>query len=272
MNHKRLLQTGLSILVIMVGILTVVYMPPVSIGWQQAPTIAVYKVATTTPAFQIIEVTSPLATPANKGMPTAESQWRPLSTPQEQLFIDESGRLGWHGKNGATHILLSIPLTTSNPTDEVWHNVQYTTSADQQKVLIEYGHGIFGKEYAYALLLYDPMQTTLTTLLTTQEYIMSFALSPDQQWAAYILRDISSPRRHGWWRHWLGWHQCYCGEPPHIGTIYAIHLQPPYQPQKVAVCGTIANECIGLLGWPFRNEQLHWQDLSGYWAADLTAN
>jgi|688.fasta_scaffold125876_2 hypothetical protein len=269
MKNKRLLQVGLPSLVMIIGILTVVYLLPVPSDRKQMPTITAYKVAAATPAFQIVAVTSPLSTPGNKETPTAEAQSPSLAT-QERLFIDESGHLRWHGKNGVTHILLSIPLTTSNPTDEVWHNVQYTTDRDRQKLLIEYGHGVFGKEYVYALLLYDPIQTTLTTLLTTQEYIMSFALSPDQQWAAYILRDIPPPQRHVWWRHWLGGHQCYCGEPPHIGTIYAMRLQPPYQAQKVAVCGTITDECIGLLGWPFHNEQLRWQDDAGYWAANRT--
>ncbi|MCE7983430.1 MAG: hypothetical protein DYG89_19840 [Caldilinea sp. CFX5] len=180
----------------------------------------------------------------------------------------------WRHQTSAVETVLSAPVSVMVQTNMAWRNLDYTVSHDQQKLLIRYGHGLVDnadKGYGYDLLLYDLSQATLTTVLTTTDYIFSFAISPDHQWAAYIVRDVKPPSRYRWWQRWLKTHPCACGEPPMAGTVYLVHLQPPYQAQPVDVCGpsaTGAGECSGLLGWSADEQRLLWLDGTGIWAVE----
>ena len=275
LDNKRLWRSGLSTLLLLLGSMIFIDLPTSSTALYDAPTIAVQRVTAATPTYQILQLVSPLPTPINKTEPVAKPAVPPVAMTDDLLFVNKQGLLRWRPRRQQVELILSAPITPTLSDNDEWRDLRYTVSKDQQKVLIVYGHGRAGQPYAADLLLYDTAQATITPLLTSRNYLFSFAISPDHQWAAYIVWDVEPPSRYSWWQRLLKTHPCACGEPPAIGTVYVVRLQPPYQPQKLRVCGptpTGQGECNGLLGWLFNNHQLVWQDGAGYWNANLEQN
>ena len=275
LHNKRLWRSGLITLLLLLGSLLFIDLPTISNKVYDAPTIAIKRVTATTPTYRVLQLISPQPTPMNKTEPVMKPALLPVSTSHDLLFVNEQGLVRWRPRNNQVQLILSAPITPTFTDNDEWRDLRYTVSGDHQKVLIVYGHGHTSQSYAYDLLLYDTAQATITPLLTSTTDLFSFAISPDHQWIAYIVRDVEPPSRYAWWQRLLKTHPCACGEPPSIGTVYVVRLQPPYQPQKLRICGpapTGRGECNGLLGWLFNHYQLVWHDGAGYWSADLEQN
>lgn len=261
-------KAGLLLLFVLLSFLAFVIASVESVNQQPIPRLAIQNIAMVTPVPRLLRVASPL--------PTPPSAAKPGSTTHDLLFINEHGLLRWRHQTNALETIVSTAISGTNSITESWNELAYALSDDQSKLLIAHGQEVGQQWYENTLLLYDTDRETLSTLLTTTHQIADIAISPDHQWAAYMLRDVKPPpRQHGWWQKLLGIDHCYCGERSSMGTIYAMHLQPPAPPQKLRVCGPAANgsgECKGLLGWLFNNQQLLWHDGDGYWAAELGQN
>ena len=269
-------KAGLLLLFALLSFLAFVIAPVESVNQQPVPRLAAQNIAMGTPVPRLLRVASPMPTPSNNAKPTLVIQQPNLSATHDLLFINEHGLLRWRHQTNNLETIVSTLVSGTNPITASWNELDYALSADQSKLLIAHGQGVIQQWQKNTLLLYDTHQATLTTLLTTTHQIAAIAISPDQQWAAYMVSDVQPPpRRQSWWQTLLGTYHCYCGEGPSIGTIYAMHLQPPSPPQKLRVCGPAADgsgECKGLLGWLFNHQQLLWQDGDGYWAAELEQN
>lgn len=267
---------GQLFLFIFLGYLAFVSTSVESVNQQPIPRLTIQNIAMGTPVPRLLRVASPLPTPPSAAKPGSTTHQEKLSTTYDLLFINEHGLLRWRHKTNDLETIVSTVISSTNPITASWNELDYALSTDQSKLLIAHGQGVIQQWQKNTLLLYDTHQATLTTLLTTTHQIAAIAISPDHQWAAYMVRDVQPPpRRQSWWQTLLGTHRCYCGEGPSIGTIYAMHLQPPYLPQKLRVCGPATDgsgECKGLLGWLFNHQQLLWQDGDGYWAAELEQN
>ncbi|MCB0109749.1 MAG: hypothetical protein KDE53_27695, partial [Caldilineaceae bacterium] len=191
--------------------------------------------------------------------------------PQDLLFVNEQGLMRLHHDDQRLETIVSTPVVTSTAVQEAWRYIEYVRSEDQREVIVAYIDAI-GDSVIHHLARYDTHQATVTQLLTTTYDIDYLTIAPDNSWIAYLQRDVSPPQR-PWWRRLWKSSVCGCGEGPYEGTIFVVRLQPPYQPQKVALCSRSRRgngECEGLQRALSDATHLVWLDGDGYWEADLT--
>lgn len=236
---------------------------------------------TTTSAAHPITFVSPLRVtpvvePVSLAVITAPqllTMTRPLTPtlPHDLLFVNENGLLRWRHAAQQLETIVATPVVTKTAVQQMWHNIEYVMSNDRRKLLITYGAGTYGNPATQHLALYDTVHATVTALLTTTYDMDYLTIAHDNRWIAYLQRDVPRPPR-PWWRRLFSRNGCGCGEGPYEATVYVIKLQPPYTPQKIAVCGRSPRgngECEGIQGLLSDETHVAWLDGAGFWHADL---
>lgn len=201
-------------------------------------------------------VTSPLATPAPL-QPILITQ--PTQLPaitHDLLFANTQGLMRW--RHAARRLDQVLAWQSPEQASQSWPSVRFVLSADGKQVLVANKRIEHNTEH-FALQLYDLKTEKITTIVTDTTSIVGIAVAPDASWIAYSLLAKPAPKPRPWWQALFNSHSCSCGSDTLNGVIYAMRVQPPYQPFRLGDCSEFApkENCFDLQVWPV--EQIHWR-------------
>ncbi|MFN8490141.1 MAG: hypothetical protein U0350_21315 [Caldilineaceae bacterium] len=200
-------------------------------------------------------IPSPLATPAPLQPITITQPAQLPAMTHDLLFANAQGLMRW--RHAARRIDQLLAWKNPEQAIEGWPSVRFVLSADGKKALVA-NKSVVNQTNHFTLQLYDLKTEKITTLLTDTTSVLSIALAPDTSWIAYSLLAKQESQSRPWWQTLLTSGSCQCGGDTVNGAIYAMRVQPPYQPIRLSDCSEFAPQenCFDLQVWSA--EQIHW--------------